>query len=505
MANQFKRNLWLWTMLIVTASFAMITYNSIAINKEAQQVAEIQMLNHLSDATLKFTKWISTKVEMLETTKELIENLSYDEISYSSTGNKYLEIGLDDELISTGFIGLKDGNFLSGDDWTPPEDYDPRDRIWYEEALMQGGAIISDVYRDADTGEETITISAPLYLDGSFVGVLGFDILITNLNFKLMELEIGEDSYAYLLSRAGYVIEHTKHEEWTGKSIYDIDEVLDPEFFMDLFLEDFTTISYKINDENIYAVVRVIPESDWLIGIAARTKDIVSITKVSKETLLFNGIFFFFIIITIRMIYVYEGLLVKTNESLESKNVELQEAYETINKINETLEFKSNTDSLTQIHNRGSFDEKMEEFWSMAARESKSISMILFDIDFFKNYNDRYGHVQGDMILTQICDLVTSLLSPNDFFARYGGEEFVILHYDNTIEQAHELGEQIRKIIYDANMEHLDSYLNKITVSVGVSAMIPKKEFTIGRFIYTADAAMYEAKVAGKNQVTRAF
>jgi len=504
MVIPMKRKFWLWAFIIVFATFAMITYNSLTINKEATRIAEVQMVNDLSNASMAFTKWINAKIVMLETSKEIIGNTTFEDLSYTNIFNKYLEIGMDDELVTVAYIGLNDGAFLSGDGWTMPEGYDPRNRTWYIEAKESNSTIISRVYVDADTGDKTITISSPLYMEENFIGIIAVDIFITNLDKKLSEMEISEDAYAYLVSRDGMIIEHSKHNEWVGTSIYEIASLSDPDRFMEVFEKDFISLTYEIEGEEIFAVVRVIPDSGWFIGISSRTEDIFKNSYISTETLLLNCALFLLILMTIRMIYIYERLLIETNGSLETKNQELSEASDTINRINKQLDIKSKTDGLTQIYNRGSFDETMEDFWIKAEAQNHEVSMVLFDIDYFKKYNDHYGHVKGDEVLINLCELVSSILGPDDFFARYGGEEFVVIRYDNSMENAYELGERIVKAIYDANIEHLESYLERITVSVGVNATIPQNDVTIGRFIYNTDIAMYQAKEAGKNQVAKA-
>jgi len=482
----------------------MISYNAVTINSEVKHASEIQMVNDISDATVEFTNWIDAKIVMLETAKDIIGNVTYEELTYTNTYNKYLEIGLDDAYVTIGYIGLSDGGFLSGDGWTMPDGYDPRERIWYIDAKERACTILSDVYIDSDTGERTITLSSPVYVDEELIGVIAFDIYVSSLNEKLGELSISKNAHAYLISRNGFVIGHTKHDDLIGTSVSDIEVLNDSAELSRAFKKELKTLEYQIDDEKFFSVVRVLPNSEWLIGIALRTDETYGKTYISKETIILNIVFFLLIIITLRMNFVYERLILKTNVSLEMKNEELSNAYMKINQINEELDMKSQIDAMTQIYNRGSFNNEIEARWSLAEKQKKEISIILFDIDFFKKYNDHYGHIKGDDVIIRICELVSSLLGPEDFFARFGGEEFVIIHYDNSMDKAYELGNRIIKAIYDENIEHLASELNRVTVSAGVNAMIPRNGFTIGSYIYKADIALYQAKAAGKNQVIKA-
>jgi len=491
-------------LTIIIATISIITLNSLKINVEAKRIAEIEMVNEVSDVLVRFTKWVSGKIVMLETSKEVIQNIDYDTLANQENYNDYLDIGKDDDLISVAYIGLENGGFLTGDDWIPPEDYDPRNRYWYIEAVEKSCTTISDVYLDADSGENAITISSPIYISNKFIGVLGIDILIPDLNEKLNQLELTTDTYAYILTEEGIIIGHTLAPDWIGKNFYKIDAVDDPTFIGALFENNYENVTYKINGEEVFAVTRVIPESNWLIGIAMKSKDVFNNYYISGTTLLLNAFFLVLILTTIGMIYVYQKSVINSNEILESRNNELSEAYKTINNINEQLDYKSKTDAMTKIYNRGSFDEELESYWNDCLVEKKEITMILFDIDNFKKYNDHYGHVKGDLVIKEICNQVRILLEPEDFFARYGGEEFVIIRYDNTIEQAEHLGSDIVKAIYNSNMEHEVTPYGRVTVSLGVNSIIPEADKTIGFFIYSTDIAMYQAKENGKNQLYRA-
>jgi len=492
-------------LTIIIATISIITLNSLKINVEAKRIAEIEMVNEVSDVLVRFTKWVSGKIVMLETSKEIIQNVDYDTLTNRENYNDYLDIGKDDDLISVAYIGLENGGFLSGDDWIPPEDYDARNRNWYIEAVEKSCTTISDVYLDVDSGENAITISSPIYISNRFIGVLGIDILIPDLNEKLNQLELNTDTYAYILTEEGIIIGHTLAPDWIGKNFYELEAIADPTFIGSLFDNEHENVTYKVNDEEVFAVTRMIPESNWLIGIAMKSKDVFKNYYISTGTLILNAFFLLLILTTIGMIYVYQKSMVSSNEILESRNNELSEAYKTINDINEQLDYKSKIDAMTKIYNRGSFDEELESYWNDSLVEKKEITMILFDIDNFKKYNDYYGHVKGDQVIKEICDQVRGLLEPEDFFARYGGEEFVVIRHDNTLEQAEKLGSNIVKTIYNSNMEHKVTPYGRVTVSIGINSIIPETDKTIGHFIYSTDIAMYQAKEKGKNQVVRAM
>ena len=139
-------------------------------------------------------------------------------------------------------------------------------------------------------------------------------------------------------------------------------------------------------------------------------------------------------------------------------------------------------------------------------RSAKPISLILVDVDYFKNYNDVYGHLAGDSCLQKIAHTIRdSLRRAGNFAARYGGEEFAVILPDTDAEGAYLFAESLREKIENLNIEHTDSKTGKnVTVSLGVSTTVPKKDSTQDELISLADKALYKAKQAGRNRVVKA-
>ena len=164
----------------------------------------------------------------------------------------------------------------------------------------------------------------------------------------------------------------------------------------------------------------------------------------------------------------------------------------------------SSTDGLTGVYNRRIFDETLAVEWNRMTRQDQThLSAIMCDVDFFKLYNDTYGHQTGDDCLKRVADTIKSVLRrPADFFARYGGEEFIALLPNTDSENAVKVAEHMRKKVSDLKIEHLKSGIGKyVTVSLGVSSVIPSKDVTPTDLIKTADKALYECKEKGRNQV----
>jgi diguanylate cyclase (GGDEF)-like protein len=162
-------------------------------------------------------------------------------------------------------------------------------------------------------------------------------------------------------------------------------------------------------------------------------------------------------------------------------------------------------DGLTGVANRRHFDNTLDLEWRRAMRSAKLLSLIMIDIDFFKNYNDLYGHLAGDSCLQKIAHtLKDSLRRAGNFVARYGGEEFMVILPDTHAEEAYLFAESLREKIENLNIEHKDSKVSKnVTVSLGVSTAVPKKDSEYDELISLVDKALYQAKQGGRNRVVR--
>jgi len=169
---------------------------------------------------------------------------------------------------------------------------------------------------------------------------------------------------------------------------------------------------------------------------------------------------------------------------------------------NEELKRLSSLDGLTGIANRRYFDEHIEEEWRRAMRESKPLSIMIIDIDFFKPYNDHYGHQGGDGCLKQVAAAINDYARRGgDFAARYGGEEFVITLTDTDRDKAASMAEKLCEAVESLRIPHERSKAcSVVTVSIGVSTVKPNAEMTPATLIELADKALYRAKEKGRNR-----
>lgn len=166
----------------------------------------------------------------------------------------------------------------------------------------------------------------------------------------------------------------------------------------------------------------------------------------------------------------------------------------------EALSFK---DGLTNIANRRRFDVSLELEWESARSNGQPLSILLFDIDFFKQYNDLYGHVRGDRCLIDIAQTLSLALDgPRDLVARFGGEEFVVLLPQADASVALKVAERCQRLIQKQAIPHAQSpHDQRITVSIGVGTIVPHDQTKPSSFIEAVDQQLYAAKKNGRNRI----
>ncbi|MBI4936791.1 MAG: diguanylate cyclase [Nitrosomonadales bacterium] len=173
-----------------------------------------------------------------------------------------------------------------------------------------------------------------------------------------------------------------------------------------------------------------------------------------------------------------------------------------LNAANKELQRLATTDGLTGVANRRMFDELARREWRRCMRIKQPMSLVMVDVDYFKAYNDTYGHQAGDACLKAVAAQVARAAPrASDLAARYGGDEFVLVLGDTTLDGARWVANNIRQHVSDLRMAHGASPARHVTISCGVASMTPYEGLPLETLLKTADNAMYKAKTQGRNTV----
>ena len=237
-----------------------------------------------------------------------------------------------------------------------------------------------------------------------------------------------------------------------------------------------------------------IPGTKWMVV------DVQDDSEVSEHlySLLLPAVLVYFLVASI--ILFMRSILNGSFELLNSMNSELMLINKEVVGLNKELEVLSLTDSLTGLYNRRYFDHQFTKEWNRALRNGYELSVMIFDIDYFKKYNDHYGHVEGDKCLIKVATILKSFFNrSNEFVARYGGEEFVAVLNCNK-NRCLDISDSIHKKLADACIEHAKTDASVVTVSIGVTSKIPVKEEDSLDMVNRADEALYRAKNKGRNK-----
>ena len=236
-----------------------------------------------------------------------------------------------------------------------------------------------------------------------------------------------------------------------------------------------------------YIIPTVVP---YMLWVAMALLDKLAII------LMINALYMISILVAIARTdeYITESLRLKY--TLEQRTEKLQDA-------NEKLEHMILVDALTQLYNRRYFERQLDMEWKKCHRESKRLAMLVIDIDFFKAYNDHYGHLSGDECLKSVAYVLSNSLNrPGDIIARIGGEEFVALLPDSDEAGASTVAETIQHNLRHARIPHAASEVSDfVTVSTGLAVTYPSDRVSALSLFTAADKALYRAKAAGRNRI----
>ncbi|MDJ0597734.1 MAG: diguanylate cyclase [Crocosphaera sp.] len=193
----------------------------------------------------------------------------------------------------------------------------------------------------------------------------------------------------------------------------------------------------------------------------------------------------------------------RANEQQERYEASLQKMNRELHELNQKLYRLANMDGLTEVANRRCFDETLEQEWRRLSREKKPLSLILGDIDYFKRYNDKYGHLGGDDCLKKVAAVMAqATFRPADLVARYGGEEFAVILPNTPEEGAKEVAQRILDSLRKLRIPHQASDVKPyVTMSLGLGTITPCLDTDITSFVDQVDEALFEAKKQGRDRL----
>ncbi len=204
----------------------------------------------------------------------------------------------------------------------------------------------------------------------------------------------------------------------------------------------------------------------------------------------------YYIIITPLALMLGMGVVVYMTDRYKHEHQLLEEK-------NEELQQLMRIDTLTGLYNKKFLNEQLKVLMALSRRDECPLSILVIDIDFFKNYNDMYGHIQGDQCLVEVSEIINhSVLRQSDSVFRFGGEEFVVLLYNVGSESGEIVGQRIVDNVREARIKHIGSEIAEfITVSAGLFTYDGKKDMTTNSVIRMGDEALYMAKKGGRDQI----
>lgn len=254
---------------------------------------------------------------------------------------------------------------------------------------------------------------------------------------------------------------------------------------------------------NVENIISFFIQNEYIFSI--KTISDTNIIKKGFTTIIYyNSLISIILFVIFFNIYRYQKKLENYNKKLESKveerTKELSKTLRTVELNNKKLYELSNTDYLTKIKNRRNFFEESDKLLKKAINEDKNFSVLMIDIDHFKNINDNYGHSSGDEVLKEFCKIVNSCISKNEIFGRLGGEEFCITFFDKNLDFVEQIGNNIRTTCETTILNVNNKEIN-FTISLGLNTR--GEQTNIDEILHYADESLYKAKNSGRNRLVR--
>lgn len=442
-------------------------------------------------------------------------------------------------------------------------DFDPRKTRWYQQAVDTGSIQWYPVfqYSTQDTRQQFtglgVGVSAPIYsVDNIFQGVIAADISLSVISDTLERLSQDFGGIVFLTEKGGRLLATSTKDplyldqaidiirltasDSTNPLIRQAGRVIESEhsFSGSKFLRfnsEFQLLSWQ--------QVEVVDGPDLTLAVLIPSRVLASATRKIWR----NALYVTWLLLVLGVLMVFlstlwisqplqrlehwasklrqdgwkeslpetgpisevRSLRNSLEEMAEQLHIHTEELEQLVQRrteelrlANQKLHELSTTDGLTGLANRRYLDERSRTLWSVALRRNWYMSILMVDVDYFKKYNDLYGHQAGDRCLEQIAEVLKKYARrATDVAGRYGGEEFALIYVDLDKYESIHLAEQIVASVHELNIEHEGSPFGRVTVSVGFAYTVPKRHSHVEKLFQKADEALYMAKDAGRNRL----
>ncbi|MDH7795426.1 MULTISPECIES: sensor domain-containing diguanylate cyclase [unclassified Beijerinckia] len=365
------------------------------------------------------------------------------------------------------------------------ESFADRDYFKFQQRAKDDNLYVSQPIQSRIDEDWIIVISRRILKeDGSFNGVVAGSISLAYFQSLFMNLNANKDDVFAVLNSDGILINRYPF------SLMDIGKNFGQNGLLDAVankqLGMFTAVSPIDGVERLYAAARV-PNIPLIVTYALPEARIYTAWKQKALTLSAMMLTLCGSLAALGIILIREFRL--------RRRFEIKIAAAAVR-----LKALSRIDQLTKLPNRRAFDERSTLEWRRGARERTSLSILVIDVDHFKHYNDQNGHQSGDAALAAVAQCIKKHIKrPADFATRYGGEEFAVLLPSTALEGAEKVAEDIRKSVL---LAHLSNQVSEpISVSIGVTMVMPTHASSFQEAFKVADDALYQAKAAGRNKV----
>lgn len=396
------------------------------------------------------------------------------------------------------FLYAKDGSWLVNSQKTLLSNLNNSDREYfnYHRTHQDRGPYVGPPVRSKSTGHWIVTVSRRIDMpDGSFGGVALATIDMNYFRLFYERFSIGKKGAIFIANDKGIILLRRPFD--AGLLGRDISQF---PLFHDYLPK--SPVGTAVIQSRVDGVTRInsyrrIQEYPLVVSAALSQDEVLAEWRL--DTILQNAVGGVLV-----LLIAFIGYRVVRQIDLRVKSeAGLLEARNELELINETLARLANQDGLTGLANRRHFDQSLLAEFSRAQRDNSSLGLVLIDVDFFKQYNDIYGHVAGDECLRKIGKVVAySMRRPGDLAARYGGEEMVILLPGTDVQGTLAVAEGVRQAVQSLGIEHRGNPLGVVTASVGVATCMPTHlENSAVELVELADKALYQAKACGRNQV----